>query len=85
MHNSRPVWLLQTVTYTQGCIRAISMDRHAHARAEAEWQHALELEKRLKASSRYVLASLVRVMSVGMAGGSGSPDQASGCILSVAQ
>jgi hypothetical protein len=30
------------------------MVRHVHAKAETEWQQALELEKRLKASSRLV-------------------------------
>jgi hypothetical protein len=29
------------------------MERQVHARAEAEWQHALDLEKKLKASSRW--------------------------------
>lgn len=29
------------------------MERQVHARAEAEWQHALDLEKKLKACSRW--------------------------------
>lgn len=31
---------------------ASAADRHGHSRAETEWQHALELEKKLRATYR---------------------------------
>jgi len=41
------------------------MERQGHARAESEWQHALDLEKKLKACSRWaVLLFLAPISSV---------------------
>jgi hypothetical protein len=34
------------------------MERQVHVKAEAEWQHALDLEKKLKASSRWGIMTM---------------------------
>jgi hypothetical protein len=38
------------------------MDRHVHAKAETEWQQALELEKKLKATTRLVYCGSVDIL-----------------------
>lgn len=39
------------------------MERQGHARAESEWQHALDLEKKLKACSRWALLLFLALIS----------------------